>query len=314
MSGVVTLGETMGLLSNAEPGPLQHAGSLRLSIGGSESNTAIGLARLGVEVTWFGRVGSDALGEMVLREIRGEGVRVLAARDTEAPTGLMLKERRSTMDTRVSYYRSGGAGVRLSAADLDLEVVRGADLLHVTGISLALSERCAGAVHTAVSAAREAGVPVSFDLNFRSKLWSRQAARQAYRSMIPLCDIVIAGDDEAGVVLGAGQAPEELARGLAELSRGEAVVKLGARGAVACSGDQIYRQPVVPVTVVDTVGAGDGFVAGYLAEYLAGEPVPARLRTAATVGAYACTVTGDWEGLPRRDELAALTATEPVSR
>lgn len=312
--GVVTIGETLALISTQTYGPLQHRPSLALSLGGAESNVAIGLRRLGVDATWIGRVGRDSLGDLVLREITAEGVVVLATRDEEAPTALMVKERRSAVQTLVWYYRAGSAGSRMTVEDVDFERVRGAALLHLTGISPALSESMAEVTFAAIRVARESGVPVSFDLNFRSRLWSPERAAATYRRIIPLVDLVFAGDDEAAVAVGAADRPVELARRLVALGAGQAVVKLGPAGAVAVVQGREYAREAVRVNAVDTVGAGDAFVAGYLAEYLAGEDVATRLSTAVTAGAYQCLVTGDWEGLPRRAELAGLTATEPVRR
>lgn len=316
MSGVVTIGETMALMAGATPGPLQHSATMTLGIGGSESNLAIALRRLGVDVTWIGKVGADSLGDLVLREIGAEGVRVAAVRDPDAATAIMVKERRTPADTRVFYYRQGLAGSRLRVDEVDFDLVRSASLLHVTGISPALSPGMADVVGEAIRVAHEAGVTVSFDLNFRSKLWSRQQAGEAYRRILPSVDVVFGGDDEAAIALDGADAsdPIALARGLIGLGAGHAVVKLGARGAVAVVDDVEYEEAAVPIVPVDTVGAGDAFVAGYLAEYLAGESVATRLETAVTVGAYACLTHGDWEGLPRRFELSALTATEPITR
>jgi 2-dehydro-3-deoxygluconokinase len=314
MSGVVTIGETMALMSGATPGPLQHSSSMTLGIGGSESNVAIGLSRLGTEVTWVGKVGTDPLGDLVLREIRAEGVRVVAARDAENPTALMIKERRTAADTRIFYYRSGFAGSRLRIDELDFDLVRSASLLHVTGISPALSPSMVEVIDEAIRVAGDAGVPISFDLNYRGKLWSREEAALAYRRILPRVDIVFGGDDEAAIVLGRSESPMSLARGLIDLGAGQAVVKLGARGAVGLIDGVEYEEPAIPIVAVDTVGAGDAFVAGYLAEYLADEPPARRLMTAVTVGAYACLTHGDWEGFPRRAELASLTATEPITR
>jgi hypothetical protein len=118
---VVTCGETMACLSTAQAGPLRTGGTLRLGIAGSESNVAIGLARLGHVVAWIGRVGEDELGELVLRTLRAEGVDVShARREAGAPTGLMIKERRVGAVTRVHYYRAGSAGSRLRAAGAEL--------------------------------------------------------------------------------------------------------------------------------------------------------------------------------------------------
>ncbi|WP_104165485.1 sugar kinase [Cryobacterium sp. N22] len=317
--GVVTLGETMALMSSDTCGPLQHSRAMTMGIGGSESNVAIALRRLGVDVTWIGRVGEDSLGDLVAREIGAEGVAVCAVRDPDAQTGVMIKERRTSRQTRVWYYRSGSAGSRLCPADIDPATIRSAALLHVTGITPALSPSAADATFTAVNLAREAGVPVSFDLNYRGKLWSAAEAREVYRRLIPLADLVFAGDGEAEIAVGAGQQPAggsgmDLAHRLVDAGAGQAIVKLGEHGAVAVVDGVEYQRSAITVEALDTVGAGDGFVAGYLAEYLAGESVAVRLTTAVTVGAYACLVPGDWEGMPRRSELAGLAATEPVSR
>lgn len=314
MSGVVTIGETMALMAGATPGPLQHSATMTLGLGGSESNLAIALRRLGVDVTWIGKVGADSLGDLVLREIGAEGIRVVGIRDPDAPTGLMIKEHRTSQETRVWYYRKGSAGSRLNAVDIDPDLIRSATLLHVTGITPALSESAAEATFEAIRIAKDAGVAVSFDLNFRGKLWTQEQAGEVYRRIIADVDLVFAGDDEAAIAVGAADTPLELAHRLVDLGAGEAVVKLGSKGAVALAGGTEYTREAIKITPVDTVGAGDGFVAGYLAEYLLGEDVPTRLTTAVTVGAYVCLSSGDWEGLPRRAELAALGAAEPVSR
>lgn len=314
MSGVVTLGETMALMSSSGVGPLQHERTMTLGIGGSESNVAIGLRRLGVDVTWVGKVGADSLGDLVLREIAAEGIRVIGVRDADAPTSLMVKERRTANDTHVWYYRRGTAGGRLRSDEFDPELIRGAKLLHLTGISPALSDGMADTVADAIAVAKDAGVAVSFDLNFRGKLWSREQARESYLAIIPQADLVFAGDDEAAIAVGAADSPLELAHRLVELGAGQAIIKLGARGAVAVIDGREHEREAVPVVPLDTVGAGDAFVAGYLAEYLLGADVPTRLTTAVTTGAYACLVPGDWEGAPRRHELALLNGDEPVSR
>jgi 2-dehydro-3-deoxygluconokinase len=135
-----------------------------------------------------------------------------------------------------------------------------------------------------------------------------------YRQIIPLADIVFAGSDEAEIAVGTSPSAEELGRRLAQLGPREVVIKLGAHGALALIDGDVYRQTAVPVAVVDTVGAGDAFVAGYLAEFV-NQALPAtRLETAAATGAFACLVPGDWEGFPRREELSLLLASEPVLR
>lgn len=312
--GVVTLGETMALLTTDTVGPLQHAGSLGIGIGGAESNVAVGLKRLGVPTAWIGRVGDDSLGQLIERELRAEGLDVRCTRDAAAPTGLMIKERRTPATIRVSYYRADSAGSKLCRDDVPADVFRQARLLHLTGITPALSASAADAVQYAIDAARSAGMAISLDLNYRSSLWSRDAARPVYLGLIAQCDIVFAGADEAAIVVEDDDDPLLLAERLVQLGPGQAVIKLGAAGCVAFVDGEKYQQPAIPIHPVDTVGAGDAFVAGYLAELLAGEKVPQRLLTAVRTGAFACLVPGDWEGLPYRSELELLEASEPVIR
>ncbi|AYF98390.1 sugar kinase [Protaetiibacter intestinalis] len=314
MSGrLVTLGEALGVLRTPGIGTLARLDTLTVGTGGAEGNVAIGAARLGAAVTWIGRVGDDGLGQRILRELRAEGVEVRAAVDTAA-TGLLLKETPTPGRTRVTYHRAGSAGSRLSPADLDGLALGAHDILHLTGITPALSVSAAAAVRHAAELARAAGATVSYDVNHRAALWAPAEAVPVHRELVALADIVFAGDDEARLVLGSdSRDPEVLARGLAALGPREAVVKLGEAGAVALVDGRLLRRDAIPVpTVVDTVGAGDAFVAGYLAERLAGAPPEERLALAVATGAAACLHPGDWEGAPTRAELC--TDGDPVIR
>ncbi|GAP60075.1 2-dehydro-3-deoxygluconokinase [Arthrobacter sp. Hiyo1] len=145
---VVTLGETMALMASDKAGPLAHASTMSLGIGGSESNVAIGLQRLGVQAVWCSRIGADSLGQLVEREIRAEGVVVHVTVDDDAPTGLMVKERRTPTAQKVAYYRSGSAGSRIAPDDVDERLIAGAALLHVSGITPALSPQAASTFTT----------------------------------------------------------------------------------------------------------------------------------------------------------------------
>ncbi|MEU9575776.1 sugar kinase [Streptomyces chilikensis] len=314
MAEVVTLGETMALLAPERVGALAHVPGMSLGIGGAESNVAVGLRRLGVPTAWIGRVGDDPFGRRVLRELRGEDLDVRAVVDAGAPTGLMVKERRTARTAGVWYYRAGSAGSRLSPGDVPDGVFRGARLLHVTGITPALSASAADAVRHAVAVAGEHGLLVSFDVNLRTRLWSPAEAAEGLAWLVREADVVFAGPEEAELFVAADEDPLEVAAALCALGPSQAVVKLGADGCAAVADGERARVPAVRVDVVDTVGAGDAFVAGYLAELLAGRPLAERLRTASATGAFACTVPGDWEGLPTRGELGLLTASENVSR
>ncbi|QIG39411.1 sugar kinase [Microbacterium sp. 4R-513] len=315
MAHVVTLGESMGLVRGAGIGSFTQIGSAEIDTGGAEGNVAIGLARLGVDVSWLGRVGDDSIGRRVIRDLRGEGVDVHAIVDEAAATGLMLKETPRAGSTVVSYYRAGSAGSRLTPSDLAGIELEHARLLHVTGVTLAISDSARATVFAAIERARAAGVRVSFDVNHRSRLWSTETARPVLREATALADILFAGDDEAAIVLDAETPPclEETAEALASLGPREVVLKHGAAGASAWLEGVLTSAPAVAVPVVDTVGAGDAFVAGYLSELLAEAPTEKRLGTATRTGAFACRHPGDWQGAARLAELAHLEA-DPVTR
>ncbi|WP_327130274.1 sugar kinase [Streptomyces sp. NBC_01343] len=310
MTALVTLGETMAVLAADRPGPLASGTPLRLGFAGAEATVAIGVSRLGHMASWIGRVGADSAGTMILDGLRGEAVDVTRARvDDAAPTGLMLRERRTPDHTRVTYYRRGLAGARLDPEDIDPELVARARVLHVTGITPALGDGPLAAVRRAVDLARAAGVTVSLDLNYRARLWNRDEAAAELTHLVTRADVVFAGPDEASLVVAEAD-PATMARTLLDLGPSEAVLKLGARGAVAVTHDGEAVQDIVPVTPVDPIGAGDAFVAGYLAGLLDGTDLPGRLLLAATCGAFAVAAPGDWEGLPRRAELDLLQGAD----
>ena len=313
VSDVVTLGETMALMAPDSTGPLFHTPLLRLGIGGAESNVAIGLQRLGTSAAWVGRVGRDSLGDLIVRELTAEGLQVVAARDDCAPTGLMIKERRTPSNQRVWYYRSGSAGSRLQPEDLPAGLIESSRLLHISGITPALSATAARTVSEAVDSAKASRTLVSFDVNYRRALWSPEAATAACHQLVAGADIVFAGEEEAAMLVGPGT-PAELAHRLRELGPSQVVVKRGGRGCTAMVDETQYDQPAISVTVVDTVGAGDAFVAGYLHQMLLGASVPIRLLAAVRNAAFVCLSPGDWEGLPRQDDLALLSETEAVRR
>jgi 2-dehydro-3-deoxygluconokinase len=303
---VVTMGECMVLFWPASDASLEEASSYERSFGGAEGNFAIALARLGVDVRWISRLGDDAFGRYIRRSLEAEGVEVTAGTDREAPTAVFFKERVRTGPRRVVYYRKGSAAGRLSPADLAPALFRGARLLHVTGITPALSESCSAAVTAAVLHARSEGCLISVDPNVRPQLWSSlDRCRTQLRALIATADLVLLGDEDAAVLF-PEYTEEDLPRALHALGPRTVVLKLGARGACAVSGDDEARVPVYPVEVVDTVGAGDGFDGGFIAGLLRGLPLVRCLQLGARVGAAAVAVAGDWEGYPRRGDVSAL--------
>lgn len=304
--GLLTFGETMGVVIADQPGQLGTVRSFGLGIGGAESNVAMAVARLGQPATWVGRVGRDALGQLVEQRLLAAGVRVVAV-PGPGFTGIMVRHRPAGASLHVDYHRAGSAGSRICFDDVTEDRVRAAAVLHVTGITPALGASANEAVRNAVDVAKAAGVLVSLDVNYRSKLWSAHEARPALRALASRADIVFAGIDEARLVLDRPSGGTSmLLQGLAGLGPAEVVIKDGARGCHALVDGVELAQPAVPATVVDPVGAGDAFVGGYLAERLAGSGTAARLAMATRAGAYAVAVPGDCDSVPARAQLEAL--------
>ncbi len=312
---LVTLGETMGVLAADEIGPLRNGHRMVLGVAGAESNVAIGVSRLGRPATWIGRVGGDPVGRLVLRELRAEGVDVShAVTDRDAANGLMVKVRRTTATAEVIYARRDSAGSRLRPDDLPADVIASARVLHVTGVTPALGETARAAVFRAVEIARASRVPVSFDVNHRARLWSDDEAAAVLGDLLKQCDIVFASEHEAALIVGDCDAADAATR-LAEVGPRHAIIKRGERGYLARVDGEQFSGPAVTVPVVDPVGAGDAFVAGYLASWLDGAAPALALETANLVGAFAVAAPGDWEGLPTREELAAFVRrTDAVTR
>lgn len=311
---VVTVGETMVLLLAEQPGPLRDVVTFRRFIAGAESNVAVGLQRLGHTSGWISRVGADEFGQAILAHLRGEGVditRVTIA--DEAPTGAFFRERQAEGAIEVAYYRRGSAASGLSVRDLDASYISSARYLHLTGILPALSQTAREAAFAAAEIARAAGIPVVFDPNYRRKLWSPAEARTVLRDLASRSDVVLAGSDEAELLTGEPE-PEEAARSLLGLGPNVVVVKLGARGALAVSETDSVRATAQCVEVIDPVGAGDSFAAGYLAASLRGLPLAERLRVAGRCGALAATVLGDTGAFRNWEDVSSDEARGSVRR
>jgi len=301
---VVTAGETMLLVVPSAPGRLRHATDVTLSIGGAESNVAIGLSRLGIAASWVSALGEDEPGDLVLHRIRAEGVDAGAVRRIpDRPTGLYLREEVAGA-TRVYYYRRGSAASTLAPGAFDAAVLDGADFLHLTGITAALSPECAEFLTWAATTARAAGVRVSYDVNYRSKLWEPAAARAATEALLAHVDVLLVGDEEAAALWGWDD--ETCLQRFPDTGPTDVVVKLGARGCTASIDGERLTSPGFPARQLDPIGAGDAFAAGYLAATLWGREPAERLRTANAMGAFCVQNRGDYEGLPSRRELTAF--------
>jgi 2-dehydro-3-deoxygluconokinase len=300
---VVTFGEPMTLLLATGDVPLGQARQFDASIAGAESNLAIGLARLGHRVAFFGRVGADVFGQRIRRELRAEGVGVSALRtDPDRPTGLLLRDSAQGAPITVVYGRAGSAATAMSVAELPVDVIEKARILHATGITAALSDSAYQATLEAMRIARRSGVLVTFDPNVRLRLAPVTRWQQIVDTLARQADVVLTGADETAV-LGLDAEP---ASWFADRGASTVVVKLGALGATeydltGSSGYSFWHQPARFVTAVDPVGAGDAFNAGWLSAWLRGVPPDQRLLEAAAVASLVVATRGDSAGLPDAD-------------
>ncbi|MGW0736294.1 sugar kinase [Streptomyces sp. NPDC002851] len=311
---VVALGESMVAFRPSGPGRLADVSSFDRGIGGAESNVACTLALAGHRARWVSRVGDDGFGEHLVSAVAACGVDTSGVvRDAERPTGIYFRTAgdRATDAHEVAYYRAGSAASAMSPATMDLDALRSGRILHLSGITAALSDDCLALVRE-LTAPRPGRALVSFDVNYRMNLWRDPA--QAGPVLLDLArgsDLVFVGADEAEAAWGVSGGPRAVRAALPEPEL--LVVKQGARGAVLFTGEEPTYVPALTVDVVAAVGAGDAFAAGFLSATLRGLPAETRLRHGHLMAAAALTVPGDLGTPPARaeaDRLAALPADQ----
>ncbi|MDF6044521.1 sugar kinase [Streptomyces sp. JH14] len=347
-SDVVCLGESMVTFLPSQPGRLADVPSFGRAIGGAESNVACALAAAGHRAKWVGRVGADGFGDHLVEAISAYGVDTSAVRrDPARPTGIYFRTAadRATDTHEVAYYRAGSAASAMSPANVPAgDVLRGR-ILHLSGITAALSEDCLSLLHF-LTEPRPGRPLISFDVNYRPGLWrGSEAGPQVLLDLARRADLVFVGEDEAQeawglcgadairaalpepsllvvkrgsdgatVFSGAGPEPRSATAGRAEATGSGAPGREGAgRGqaqdAAAATPDTVTTVPALHVDVVAAVGAGDAFAAGFLSATLRDLPVRERTRHGHLMAAAVLTVPGDLTAPPSRahaDRLVAL--------
>lgn len=306
-TAVACVGETMAMLTPRTQGPLEFGQNLSLSIGGAESTVAMYLADYGVPARWISRVGDDALGRMVVNRIASSGVDVSAVEvDPARPTGVYFKEP-GPSGTRVYYYRRGSAAAALTPRALSKMAIATADVLHITGITPALSDSCRELMEAAVFGHRPNDPLLSFDVNWRPSLWENDAPETLLR-FARAADLVFVGTDEARGLWGC-TSPADL-RSLLPGPR-VLVLKDGGVGTTLMVGHESLFVAALAVDVVEVVGAGDAFAAGFIAGMLQGLEWSRQVRLGHLTAAAALRVSGDHGPvLPTNHRLRLLAATE----
>lgn len=268
---LITIGETMVLVAPVSAEPLTTAEEFHLDAGGAESNVAAHASCLGVPSAWVSAVGADALGQRLLDTIKQRGVQTQwVTVDDRATTGVYFKDPGGT----VLYYRSGSAASRMNASTVAAVPLEHASIVHVTGITPALSANCAQLIDAVFKRVALSNSKLSFDVNYRPPLWTSRTAATVLRSLAQRADIVFVGLDEAHELWGC-DTPDDVRAALPEPSH--LIVKNVDVGATEFCNDEYAFVPAIQTEVFEAIGAGDAFAGGYLPAMLQGASIGDRL-------------------------------------
>lgn len=314
MPDVVTIGETMLRMSAPVGIPLENASQLSVQVGGAESNVAIALSRLRTSAGWISRLTDNPLGRRICNEVRAQGVdvsRVLWTHTDRVGT-YFVELGRAPRPNRIVYDRSGSAMASINPDEVDWAYVRGAKVVHLTGITPSLGTTCRELVVRAVREAKAAKVAVSFDINYRTRLWTAAAAAATLAPLLSQVTVLISTAEDAQVLFGIGGSARAVAEALRARFPCEVVtVTDGAQFAAASAGRTLERGGY-KVDVVDRIGAGDAFAAGFLHGYLARD-VQRGLDYGAALAALKHTYHGDTAWASAED-VAGLIAGDTTWR
>lgn len=309
MAKVLTIGEAMGLLIADRPGDLAEVEQFSRHVCGAELNYAVGMARLGHDVSYISKVGGDPFGRSIRAFLKDNGIHTDYVQTDEAHmTGFQMKERVLEGDPAVANIRKYTAFSFMTPDDLQGICWDGVTHVHTTGIPLALSPSCRQTVVALMKEARRRGVSVSFDTNLRPMLWpDTETMASVINDAAQYADIVMPGLSEGKILTGLD---DEKAVAGYYLERGAklVVIKLGGSSGTYVAGSEggQYVPSYRVDHVVDTVGAGDGFAVGFTSAWLEGLSMEEAARRGAAVGAMVIQVAGDNEGLPTQEQLAAF--------
>jgi len=300
---VVALGEAMLEFNQTRPGDPSYL----QGYGGDTSNAVIAAARAGAATAYLTLVGDDWFGERLRSLWAQEGVDTSGVQtDPTRPTGIYFVNH-GPSGHAFSYLRAGSAASAMTPRWLPRGVVQAARILHVSGISLAISEAARDTVLEAMRTARAAGTLVSFDSNLRLQLWSLKQARAGIAEAVALSDIFLPSVEDMEALVGLADPDAIVEWGHARGAR-SVVLKLGARGCLASDGSERRRIPGCPVTPVDATGAGDCFCGNLLARVAAGDSIFDAARFANTAAALAVQGFGAVAPLPTQDQVRAALA------
>jgi 2-dehydro-3-deoxygluconokinase len=304
---LVTFGESMLRLSPPEGERIEVANELEFRVAGAESNVAIAAGRLGVDSVWLSKLNDSPLGRKVTTSIQQHGVATdIVWTDKGRQGAYYLEFGTEPRGTNVIYDRANAAVTTAVSSELPVERIQDARLFYTSGITPALSPTLRTTTRSLLDAAQSADTTTVFDLNYRAKLWPTEAAREAYESLLPLVDILVAAERDVRSVLNCDGTPEALVRELKSNYDNDVVILTqGDDGATGVAAADVIHQPAYEVKTVDPVGTGDAFLGGFLAQYLESNSFEESLDYAAATAALTRTIRGD-AAVVTSQEVAAL--------
>ena len=306
---IATIGDAMVVFNPSKTGPLRFVPTFERAVGGAELNFAIGATRLDMEARWISCIGEDEFGKVIYNFARGEGVDVShVIRTPHIPTSIYFKEIRGDGSGKSFYYRKPSPLLELTADRLDESVLDDIDLLHISGVYLAVCEHNINVALKLISLAKAKNIPISFDPNLRLKLWTTEEACAAYEKVYPLINLLLTGQDEFELLF-EGRTVKDVQE---SYKIDEIIIKKGEHGASVYTTTEQYDQEAFTIRAIDTVGAGDAFDSAYVYSYLNGYDIPERLLLANGAGALVATIKGDNEGLPSLSEIKQFIGEEKL--
>jgi 2-dehydro-3-deoxygluconokinase len=304
---IIAIGEPMLEFNSEQEGRLSEVERFTVGWGGDTSNFSIAASRAGGRVGYLTRLGDDEFGESFLKLWRKEGIdtsRIM--KDPDAFTAAYFISRKGNQHY-FTYFRQDSAASRMTPGFLPKDYIEGAKLLHISGISQAISQSACDTVFAAVAMAKAAGRMVSYDPNFRPKLWPVDRARAIIHETCRQADLLFPSLEDACRLTGRVR-PEDIAEFYLGLGPQMVVIKLGANGALLAMADGFRIYPAYKVDPIDTSGAGDAFDGAFVAGYLAGRSVQECMRFANAAAALTTTGLGCVNPVPCLEAIEALMA------
>lgn len=301
---VITIGDAMIAMCPEKKGPILFSNTFERKVGGAELNVAIGCARLGLKSGWISNLGNDDFGKYILRTVKSESIDTSEVKLIDGyQTSVYFREILSDGSSRSFYYREKSPTSTMKAEELNEEYFKNAKVLHITGVFPSILKNNQKIILEAIKLAKKYNLLVSFDPNIRLKMWTKDEAKDFITSILPDVDILLIGDEEVELLLDEFNI-EKAIKTFHDYGISKVIIKRGAKGAVGSDGSNTYYvDGIKPKALVDTVGAGDGFAAGFLSATLKGQSFEDAIRFANAVGSLVVGVEGDNEGLPYYDDV-----------